>query len=367
MHQMPKQFVINIEYLSTFNKIKSVVMNFKLNKNKLIAPTVILMLWLIQFLDMHDFNILRNFIDATVRTTAMASAYFISKNLYFKTDSPKKVKKKLFLYGMVFVVVIVSHDYFFSWPSIQEMMNATRIEFLIFGTLFSSVAMTISMGLGWTFYLSEKDKENKLAIAKLESLNNSTALDTLKNQINPHFLFNALSNIYSIAYLGNKETPDKILQLSKMLRYVIYDCSSDKVAITKEVEYLNDYIDFQKFKIKKDQNITFTYSIEEDGEISPMILLPFIENAFKHSDIGTTETAWVKIELVSKKDSLVFKVENTLSEKPQAREFFTDKGNGIGLENIRKRLELTYGSCYNLEIKSDEVFSVELKIEKCDD
>jgi len=165
---------------------------------------------------------------------------------------------------------------------------------------------------------------------------------------------------YSIAYLGDKQTPDKIMQLSKMLRYVIYETNVEFIELSKEINYLNYYIDFQKFKIEKNQSIEFTYeSCNQNLKIAPLILLPFLENSFKHSQIATEKNAWIKMDLKSKGGIVYFSLSNTISNKT-APDILNNKG--IGLENIKKRLDLIYPNRYDLAIHAKDIYQVQLTI-----
>jgi hypothetical protein len=216
------------------------------------------------------------------------------------------------------------------------------------------------------FFLSTAFKTSQLALkrekeaADLKSENLNSELKFLKSQINPHFLFNALNNIYALSIVNSEKTPDNILKLSDMLRYIIYDCNADLVPMEKEMNYIKNYIDLQKLK---DDQIT---AIEVDFEkadpncmIAPMIFIPFIENSFKHSKIEDIEHGWVKLEIMNKAGNLHFTIQNSIPKQ----EFTKDKRGGVGLENVKRRLELIYQNNYKLNIDQDkDVFSVHLVI-----
>ncbi len=173
----------------------------------------------------------------------------------------------------------------------------------------------------------------------------------LKSQINPHFLFNSLNNIYSLSQMKSDKTPDAIHKLSDMLRYVLYESSSEQVALGEEVKYIIGYIDLFKLKDDTIENITFEYEeVEHNYLIAPMILLPFVENAFKHSKIEDVENGWIQIRLKSKENKIEFFCENSKPDVPHNK----DKQGGIGLQNVKRRLELLYPQQHELYLLEDE-------------
>jgi LytS/YehU family sensor histidine kinase len=186
-----------------------------------------------------------------------------------------------------------------------------------------------------------------------------TELQLLKAQINPHFLFNALNNIYSLTYMQSEKAPESVLKLSEMLRYVIEDCGNEKVPLKNETAYIQSFIDFYKMKNPGERDIVFTYEIEnQEIRIAPMLFIPFIENSFKYSRIEEDTKGYIHIHLIEKEGNLTFAVKNTL---------FTDRtilpGSGKGIANVKQRLEIIYPNQYKLNIdhKRNE-FSVVLNI-----
>lgn len=199
-----------------------------------------------------------------------------------------------------------------------------------------------------------QEREKLLIEEKLE-----TELKLLKAQINPHFIFNALNNIYSLTYMKAKKAPESVLKLSEMLRYVFYDCSKDRVQITSEVSYIENFNAFQQMKSDFTQNITLQSDIETNIEIAPMLFIPFIENAFKYSRIEEIEEAQVNISIKSKNRNLHFTIENSIphENKPVA-------GSGTGIKNVQHRLNILYPGKHNLIIdEKREKYLVNLSIE----
>ncbi len=234
----------------------------------------------------------------------------------------------------------------FDRPSIRGLINIFMSSSLL---LFSSIIKMAQLAAV---------KEKEAALLRGENLNSE--LKFLKAQINPHFLFNTLNNIYSLSMIKSDKAPDMIMKLSDMLRYILYECSDkDKVPVAKEVAYIHNYIDLQLLKDSGIKNVHFDENIRDNVSIAPMLLIPFIENGFKHSRIEDTENGWIHIKLETSRTKIDFHMENSL---PQL-EYSKDKTGGIGIENARRRLELLYPGNYKLEIeKKETVFVVSLHI-----
>jgi two-component system, LytTR family, sensor kinase len=216
------------------------------------------------------------------------------------------------------------------------------------------------------FFLSTAFKTSQIALRRekeasdLKSENLNSELKFLRSQINPHFLFNALNNIYSLSIVKSDKTPETILKLSEMLRYIIYDCNAEKVPLAKELNYIDNYISLQKLKMEFMDNVTVDFTkAQGDFLIAPMILIPFIENCFKHSSIEDQKNSWISMTLSTENDELNFYITNSLPAKSQSM----DSASGIGLENVRRRLQLIYPDKHTLEItQKDMTFSVSLQI-----
>ena len=209
-----------------------------------------------------------------------------------------------------------------------------------------------------TFAFAQK-KEEALIISKSEMIENE--LKFLKSQINPHFLFNSLNNIYSLSMIGSAKAQQSILYLSDMLRYVLYDCEKPVIAIEKEVTYIKDFIQLFMLKSSKEYPITTSFTIEDPKlQIAPMLLIPFVENAFKHSNIQNIKESSIAIRIHSTSTSVLFSIENTFKKGPIAK----DGVGGIGIPNVKKRLLLLYPDAHSLEItENSNTFNVQLKME----
>ncbi|MBC3846298.1 sensor histidine kinase [Winogradskyella echinorum] len=186
-------------------------------------------------------------------------------------------------------------------------------------------------------------------------------LKLLKSQISPHFLFNTLNNIYGLAYLRDERAAEMISKLSKLLRYLLYDCDQPKVLLTKEKELIEHYLSIQLLKHEDSQNVDFYHAgITNNHMIAPMILINFIENCFKHSDLETNPEGWIKISLEVDKNELVFSTENTYKETVEET---AKKQMGIGLTNSLKLLKANYPLKHDVEItKEHQIYQLNLKI-----
>ncbi len=222
-----------------------------------------------------------------------------------------------------------------------------------------SFLMLVTWALSALARTGDQAREKEKEVALLQAEKSDTELKLLKSQINPHFLFNALNNIYSLTVTKSDHAPDLLLKLSSMLRYVLYEGNDNRVPLASEIKYIEDYITLQKLKDDEISNIEFTNEGDIDYFIPPMLLIPFVENAFKHSKVEDLVNGWIKINLqVKDTKQLIFSVENSLPS-----ELETDKTGGIGIDNVRRRLELLYGDNCTLEITdTNDSFHVHLNI-----
>jgi two-component system, LytTR family, sensor kinase len=187
-----------------------------------------------------------------------------------------------------------------------------------------------------------------------------TELQLLKAQINPHFLFNALNNIYSLTYLKSEKAPESVLKLSEMLRYVLEDCSSEKVPIKNEIDYMQNLIDFYQMKSPGKRKVQFTKEVEHmDIHIAPMLFIPFIENSFKYSRIEEDKSGFIQIDLRESAGKLSFTIKNSIF---LARAILN--GSRKGIVNVQQRLEIIYPGKHKLTVgEKDNVYTVELDID----
>jgi LytS/YehU family sensor histidine kinase len=223
----------------------------------------------------------------------------------------------------------------------------SRVLVFIFG-FYLVISTLLKLSKSW-YELQQLEKE-KLSLE----------LNSLKMQINPHFLFNSLNSLYSLARKKSDKTPIAIMHLSNLMRYMIYEVS-EEVILSKEIEILRDYLNLQMLRTEEDVNISF--QIEGDTEhrmIAPLLFFPLVENSFKHGLKGEKGTNFVEIILKNSTSNLFFHIRNNKS----SLDFDEDgKYGGIGIANVKKRLHLIYGNHAKMKVKeTDESFEVTIKI-----
>ncbi|WP_075343164.1 sensor histidine kinase [Tenacibaculum agarivorans] len=193
-----------------------------------------------------------------------------------------------------------------------------------------------------------------------EKLQRELELNYLKEQVNPHFLFNSLNSIYALSRQQSEETPDVVMQLSELMRYQLESAKNNSVLLRKELEFIENYVLLEEKRLSKRCAIEFLIEGDtSDFIIAPMLLIPFVENAIKHGAQATNESSTIDIGATVKDNKLYF---NIVNSKPSV--VFESKRKGIGLENVKRRLQLLYPGMYVLEIKDKEkVYSVNLTID----
>lgn len=199
---------------------------------------------------------------------------------------------------------------------------------------------------------------------ELEARHTEAQLNYLKAQINPHFLFNTLNNIYAAAILQHPRTADMVLRLSDLLRYVTYDAQDEQVPLEKEIGQIRAYLDL--FQLKSEHPLPIRFDIEGNvmGQlIEPLLLLPLVENALKHSDLEDNPNARLDIFLRNEPGNLLFQVTNSFQPDNQQK----DEVGGVGLENIRRRLELHYPIRHTFEASAaGSIFTAKMTLKKSD-
>ena len=187
--------------------------------------------------------------------------------------------------------------------------------------------------------------------SELIKQNKESELALLKSQVSPHFLFNTLNNIYSLVYQQAGTAPSAVMKLSEIMRYMLYEASTDKVMLEKETDYLFSFIELQSLRLHQKNFVEFILKGQTNNKkIAPMLLIPFVENAFKHCDKKVTPPGIV-IKLDASGDKIYFEVKNKVSmDKPSTSEV----QGGIGLKNVKRRLNLIYPSTHELMIENNE-------------
>jgi two-component system sensor histidine kinase AlgZ len=252
---------------------------------------------------------------------------------------------------------LIAHVPDIDWEYIEESKVDFWLRLIIPYNFANSIKVTnliIWVALG--IKLFKMWYERKQAAVRAE-------LKALKAQVHPHFLFNTLNNLYALTLNNSPKAPGIVLGLADMLRYMLYECNADKVSLKKEVLMLQHYIGLEKIRYEERLELNFTINGELDDKlIAPLILLPLVENAFKHGTSEKVGAAWINISLEVVAKQLKFKISNS---KPDAVEGEDDRYRGkIGLQNIKQRLELLYPTTHQLKIMDEEeVFLAVLELE----
>ncbi|KQC29529.1 sensor histidine kinase [Flagellimonas eckloniae] len=261
-----------------------------------------------------------------------------------------------FVFLMVAIVILLEEllleQLFF--PGTRRAKSFPGVFFSLLGVL---PVITILSGFKFGWDALQKQEQ----IEALKGTVQESELQFLRSQINPHFLFNNLNNLYSYALEGSPKTPEIILELSGLLRYMLYECKEKFVPLQKEIEQLHNFIKLSKLQIENRGMVHFDVQNVETGyKIAPLILIVFIENAFKHSQAGQSENIKIDMKLHMKANMLHFVCDNN----HEPIEGLDSVDAGIGLENVKKRLQLLYPNKHHLEIKEDRNrYKVNLSVE----
>lgn len=264
---------------------------------------------------------------------------------------------------LFFCLDILSGIFIFNY-SYENYFDANLPALARYSILFLSEALLVSFFITTTTFIKLlRDwftmQDDTLRLKEMERQKLESELQSLKSQINPHFLFNTLNNIYSLALDNSAKTPEMILKLSELMRYIIYDCREVTVPLRKEIEFIKNYISLEQLRLGEKTKVTFESDINGEVKIAPLLFINFLENAFKHS--SKSEGSFIHVYLKQISEKVVdFIVENS-KDSDDIQEY--NPYSGIGLENVKKRLELLYPKCYELDIeKNINIFRIKLTI-----
>ena len=272
-------------------------------------------------------------------------------------------ERKLFtsvlsLVVLIFAVTLGEHIFL-------RIINSLPITFnALFGITFLYMMLETNFMVGIAFAIKTLQKwiDQQNEKHEMEKRNLETELSLLKSQLHPHFLFNTMNNLYALSLEQSSKTSEGIAKVSELLRSVLYECNKREIPLKKEIELLRNYVDLEKMRY--DNSGYFNFDISgpvENVQIAPMLLFTFVENCFKHSGIGQNEAHYIKLKVVVAENKFDFYAENS---KLPATEPSFDKIEGIGLNNVRKRLKILYSGKYSLEITNLKAkFKVHLSVD----
>ncbi len=275
--------------------------------------------------------------------------YFYTKKRYVLY-----IMASIGLFGVFTSLRIFFREYFFGLPSVVGMPERPlQSEFLIVSSFLFVFGISIFVKLIQN-HVDSVERNREIIRQRDEA-----EFRMLKAQVNPHFLFNTLNNLYTLAYTGSEKTPGAIMSLSEIMRYLIYEAGAQLVPLEKEIRFLTNYVELEKLRIEDTSKVTFRIDQpSENSMIAPLVFIAFVENAFKHSNIDTDPEGFVQIFLSFGESEIYFTCENSMPTSTIPK-----KEGGTGLANARARLDLMYPGKAALRINSTNlVYSVTLKI-----
>lgn len=284
---------------------------------------------------------------------------------WFYTVPKLYIKKKYVLFTLSFLITLLYGsiakyfvERFFGFPFLPDLIEEISSHEiganLFFGFIHSLVLIFLSFFLKiYEVYLRKTKHEDQLIHQKTEA-----ELKLLKAQLNPHFLFNALNNIYALVLIKSEKAPDALMSLSQLLRYIVYDAVVSKVQLAKEIKYSEYYIELERLRLTDETKVDVNINIDDyNYQILPLIFIPFVENSFKHGNLN--KGGELKIDITSEKNRLQFICENTFIKKEA-----DGTASGVGLSNTQKRLALLYPNKHKLITKEDNNnYTVDLTIQ----
>jgi len=252
--------------------------------------------------------------------------------------------------GIIRGYVIMYLDIHFFSPKPMPMTFSMFVYFIVAGFLTFLLSFIFRIAIA---YFALKQQSEKILVQKSQA-----ELNLLKSQVQPHFLFNTLNNIYYEAYREAPRTAGLIERLSDIMRYFVDESPKDDVSLQTEIQFLENYIALEKIRIRHETDITFIKDFNPDARIPPMLLMTFVENVFKHGIDKSSSENKVDISLIHQDGFLLFQTRNKIYESTAP-----DVCHGFGIKNLRMRLELLYGSQFEMNIdKSDQYFTAFLKV-----
>ena len=294
--------------------------------------------------------------------TLIPAVYINIELLLPKLGNRKRIL--FYLFSLVILIILfawINYNFFDNWsakvfPDYFFISYFTFGEIVAFFTVYIIITMLLKLSKSW-FLVSALQKE----LLEKEKQKAKVELKALKAQINPHFFFNTLNSIYSMALDKDERLPGTVLQLSDLMRYFLYGSRDNFIPLEKDLTVVKEYIALQKLRSNAQLDIETKISGEiSDQQIAPLLLITFLENAFKHGAKGSTENTFIKLTINVEKDKLNFTVENN---KGYIDEVKTGDHNGLGLENVKRQLELLYPGKHLLNIKDEhDRFTVALQL-----
>ncbi|MEE1944738.1 histidine kinase [Pedobacter sp. KR3-3] len=314
-------------------------------------------------LEFSFFKVLRHF-GTFISFFAQFLIMYLSGYLFFFINNRYLVAKVLKQQGLTSYILSLLTTVVILYPIIAQLLLFLPINKIFGRDIFSPNPFDLEnafsvigiMILSLPIVLSLQWGKQNNQIISLEKEKSQAELDLLKQQLNPHFFFNTLNNLYALSLQKSDKTPESILQLAELMRYTIYKGQEKQVSLADELKYMEDYIQLQQIRLKKPLDLKFEVEISDDKQtIAPLMLIILIENAFKHGIEPAEEASFLRLKLSCQQKKLYFCCENSFEDNGP------EKTSGIGLQNLVKRLELLYPDQHRLAISQDNfIFKAEL-------
>lgn len=324
---------------TNMRKLDSLIQNI-IAQNVFVLSSILFLLFVV----MHDSKDGGDTVEAFIFLGVMITAIYINNLLIAPLFKTQKTLFFFFFFLNIVTLSVFTMFLIIDEPTLQKSFN-------FFGNFLLAVVFGSSLKMARdSFVKNQKGKEAELQL--------------LKAQLNPHFLFNTLNNLYGLAVLKSDKLPGLMLQLSDLLRYSLYETKEIFVPLEKEISYLKSYISLEKIRLEEQTDINFTCNSSIAGkEVAPMLFIVFVENAFKHLGNTKEQESIVNVELKIVDNKLIFFCENSFDSSKLKEENLEKGKSGIGLVNAKKRLELLYLNTSDLSIeKENELFKVQLTL-----
>lgn len=300
-------------------------------------------------------------------TNEVINVFFYATVVYFNITYliPNYLSKNKFLTycGLLLLAtfiltplkMVVFYFKFEGLTGAQQSLIRNQSWYFVFMFLFGASSSVVKIITDWVRAVREKQE--------LETRTMQTELRFLKSQINPHFLFNTLNSLYALTLKKSDKAPEIVIKLSEMMRYMLYECNEKQVPLSNEVNYIRNYLDLER--LRQGQNVDIQLEVVgtvSDQKIAPLMFIPFIENSFKHGLHNNIAQAFVHMRLTVDGQKIHFTCENSKGEALPVQEH--RRSGGIGLVNVRRRLDILYPEHYNLKINdSPHSYAVTLSLD----
>ena len=322
--------------------------------------------WILGFfaflvLEDFDYSFFFHFSNALLRTLIVGGMIYYN---YYYLITNYLTKDKFFTYCVLLVLSVIivtplSNILFYfkysNYPELQNYLITNQHSYFLINMMIVGTSTIIKIVSDWVKHQRERND--------LQTQNMQSELRFLKSQINPHFLFNTLNNLYALTLKKSDKAPEIVVKLSEMMRYMLYECNEKQVPLSKEVKYIQNYLDLEALRQGKEVEIHFdVYGEVSNQQIAPLMFIPFLENSFKHGLNHHINQGYVDIRLDVEPQKVRLRIENSKPDSMPLPEH--PRSGGIGLVNVRRRLNILYPQAHQLNIESEpNSYAVDLKIE----